>query len=539
METQLEPAQQWVNAQHQLDHAIENFLESLNTLYARQPSYSGDSGLQEESTLAAHRVLCSMNTRINKLRSTEVTLRRIRNDSTSLVPINRLPLEVLLHIFHLFTRRSDQFAALMTGIVPHPYPKESITLTQVCTHWRGLVINTSSLWSDFYFDVGIFKKTNRSKSQNLFSVYLKHAHDRPSTITVSSRYTSHISTHHDAMGSFLGPYMKDVGILRFLNVPGSSVLHSLFEIWQTEGRPGSVHSLAIFPENNNEAILRRQNMGLTSSTFRDWDSFLLPIRVLRLVGPYFRWDSLVFHNLVVLQFGQLNSSTSPTTIQIWAILSASPQLEFLHLFNMKIKTEGPTHLQPVALRALQVLDVRLLDDPSARRLLHMIISESQELSLSFRIPDTSAPCPTILSFLARTNIKDLFLDAGPTPIADLPLGEYLSAVPDLHSLILSLGFGPGDTLHSTMIQPNPSAALATRYPNLHTLHLMNGSLQEDAIREIVQAHPHLRKLGFFSCSLEPSTEEVLRWLRPLVNGVMHARTMLSEETIMNWFVTLV
>lgn len=486
-----------------------------------------------------------MTSRIYNLQTAQITLRKIRNRSTSLIPINTLPLELLIQIFRLSARLKDPFDAFMTGLVHPHHPKGLFDLSHVCTHWGAVVANTPSLWSDINFDVGFFKECNRFKLYNPITFCLERARDQLSSITFRSRDTMHISKHRLAMKSCLSTQMKNVKILRYIAIPEFHVLCDLFDLWQAEGQAGSVHSLSIFPDGNvSESSQWSGDVASDWPGNKRWDSFLLPVRVLRMVGRCFAWDSHVFHNLVVLQLGCVHALTSPTVQQILAVLSASPHLEHLQLFDMTITASDSTHPRPVVLNALEVLDVRKLEPEGVRLLLPMIIPRSREMSVSVGMhPDTSEVGSVTLAFLARSNITKLFLDPGPFSIADRSLDQYLSAAPNLHTLILDLGSGPGDTLLPAITQSISSAssslAYAPRCPQLHTLYLMNGSIHYETIQKLVEVLPRMRKLGFVPCFLEPSDEEALYWLRLLVNDLIHTTTSLRREDIMNWFVSLV
>ncbi|KDN48827.1 hypothetical protein RSAG8_02814, partial [Rhizoctonia solani AG-8 WAC10335] len=77
------------------------------------------------------------------LKRCEMTLRRVRNHSSTIVPINALPAEVLTRIFSML--RSCCFESRKSPKLAVPiYPD---TLAQVCSRWRRIAIGSCALWS--------------------------------------------------------------------------------------------------------------------------------------------------------------------------------------------------------------------------------------------------------------------------------------------------------------------------------------------------------------------------------------------------------
>lgn len=533
--------QEWRDAGHQLDRAIQHFLESTNAINGCLLSYSSNPDLLEKATSEAHRGLSTMTTRITDLNKAQAILNRICNESPSLVPISKLPPEVLLQIFRLHTQLYPCAAyctsTCMLGHEQLYHPKLLAALARVCTHWRNVVLHNPLLWSHALFDIDALQKFGLS--HHPFPFCNEHSYGQLRCITFANWPALRLGDEAmKMMVDCLRSYLKDLELLRLVDISDQHTLCEFLTQWLTSERAGSIRSLSVLA--NRKAVQSESwRLHWTVPLSRERvESFLLPICALRTTGVYFGWDSPVYCNLIILRVGRLSETAFPTLQQILNVLSACPHLEFLHLFEMSIVTGEPASIQPVILRALKVLDLLYLAYEGLRLLLPMILPESQELSIRLGMyPSTNDVSSIILFFLGRNNITRLFLHPGPFSIADLPLRRYLSAVPDLRTLILDLGSEPGDAILPAMVCSHSNTESKPQCSSLHTLYFVRGSLQNKTVQEIVRAHPLIKRLRLMACSLESLDEELVYWLTPLVDD-FKCITKLSKAEMLNWYAIL-
>lgn len=527
---QLDSLQRWREAREHLDNALLHFHETTNGLGTTLSDYALNPELLERATIEVDQYSRSLAMRIKHLEATRVTLNKIRNKSTSLVPINKLPREVLLCAL----RFSLQGQFCSSNDYPLSYRikqmtnRTLLTLTHVCTRWRSLVLSTTSLWSKIYLKYE--ESGHFLKSSDRVQAYLERAHDHPLDFdfhgenVTSETDVAKINTH-------LQQYLKSIGVLRLVNFPCSSILLDFIASLLAPGRPGSVHTLTIWTEGKSGPFPRIHSTN-TALTRQLVDSFLQPIRSVRLGRVYFDWDNSIYHNLVTLQLGGLMSEHSPTLNQILRILSACPELERLQLNYMHILADEETSLQPVTLTKLVCLDLKGIGAEAISLLLPMIVPLSQGLSMRVDLyPNASDAVRAIQLFLSHAGVTRLLISC---PAGSEGISGYLSAVPDLHVLVLDLRSQPAgdDVLAAIMPSSGPTAKHVPICPKLCGISLIKGSLRYETVQKIVEAHPLLKKLQFISCSIEPFNE-LLCWLKPFVQDVEFRRK--SGTALAYWY----
>lgn len=522
-----EALQQWRDARQQLDKALQQFHKATKDLDMALSGYAIDPKLSEEATTEAAQDLCSITLRIENLMATQVVLNKIRNGSIALVAINKLPLEILLRIlrFSVLEHLSQPHVFYLYPDIQRKMCKTLFNITHVCTRWRLAVVMTTSFWSDIYLKYD--DPTSFVKTCNRARVTLERAHEQPLEINF---YGGNINSRSDIskITTRLRPHLKWLEVLRLLGFRNHNALLDLISFWLTHGKPGSVHSLLIWSVRSLTSI-RPINITFPQQHI---NSFLIPIRKLCLNGVYFDWDSLAYQNLVVLQLSDLKGQLSPTLPEILTILSSCPELHTLQLQKMHLAPSEPALLQPVVLPELKYIDFLGLAAESLDALLPMIVAPSQELSAKIDLhPSASSTNSSVRLLLTRSQVTRLYIS---DPANADGIAEYLSAVPNLTTLILDFNSRPGDAILTAITQSSESTTQRTsRCPKLHTMYLINGSLQNETVQDIVGVHSSLKKLRFMSCFLEPFDEELLYWLKPFVKDV-ECRTKLGA-TAGQWY----
>lgn len=94
--------------------------------------------------------LSSLDLGVLHLQSAQNTLRNLRNQSSVLAPVNRLPVELLTRIFTLTT--SCVFSVFVSNRKANRLTIGSIS--SVCSYWRKVVLGANSLWCHIDLTVG-------------------------------------------------------------------------------------------------------------------------------------------------------------------------------------------------------------------------------------------------------------------------------------------------------------------------------------------------------------------------------------------------
>jgi hypothetical protein len=514
--SQPDSLQLWRDSRQQLDYAIQHYLETTLVLRTSICDHSIDQSFLKNAIHEISNDLNNLSARTDSLKKSQAILSQIRNRSTFLVPINRLPPEVLLLVFRFSTWKGScgRFDPSMPRFDQHHLPKSLFTLTHVCTDWRSILLHNPSFWSHVKLEHEGTRRLVDSCSR--LQVSLQRAQTLPLCFELDCRPLDDWSM--TMIINCLHPYLENLRSLKLSNVVDYEILYSFITFWLTRGQAGSVQSLLIW----GKGITRRScRLDLINSALSQQhiDSFLRPVRVLRLNGVHFPWDSPIYCGLVMLHVGSLDTTISPTLGDMLGILSACPQLQILQLYNMSILASDQNSLQPITLPELKVLDMSRLDSEGLHLLLPMIFPQSDELSVQVDLyASNSVTCPVVQSFLARTNVTRLYISH---PHGTDGITEYLSATQHLHTLILDLGSRSGDASLEAITHPSESNVERTPLcPKLHTMYLIKGSLGHQTVWEAVKAHPLMKKLIFASCTLEPSDEDEELVLRSQLKSVV-------------------
>ncbi|KDN42484.1 hypothetical protein RSAG8_06801, partial [Rhizoctonia solani AG-8 WAC10335] len=239
-----------------------------------------------------------------------------------------------------------------------------------------------------------------------------------------------------------------------------------------------------------------------SGTREQADLFLAPIRALYLNGLRFDWDSPVYHNLVVLRIGGLSQKLSPQIHEMLAILSACPQLHTLQLCRMSILSSHLRSFEQVYLTELDNLCLVEVSSESFSLLLPAISPQSQNLAFRMSLPQANKEIEfdSIRLFLIYNNITRLFIQEW-VDVESHDISWYLSATPNLHTLIVHFSRATGDRCLSGLTHLDESNGMRIPVcPQLHTIYLLDGSFSTRVIQQVVETH-HIRKLRFWDCNM--------------------------------------
>ncbi|KAJ7576131.1 hypothetical protein C8J56DRAFT_973165 [Mycena floridula] len=246
-----------------------------------------------------------------RLQVATALLRGLRN---KLLPIHRLPPEVLTNIFTMTQRVPPSFCpweAELEGLdsAKRPY---WLSLLTVCRHWRGIIATSAHMWScvDNRFDPEIFLKRSRSALLNVHLISLPHDPPAPPT-----------------MLQILGKHIQRFAQLHITaeNEP------LIFPLLMSKPAP-QLFSLSI-----NNAYSAAVPWHMTTDVLPPIFQGKMPLLKQLSLKGFSSWPTGYFHGLTHLYLHGQSDASRPTTSGFLDFLEHSPELEILTLSNA-----GPT-----------------------------------------------------------------------------------------------------------------------------------------------------------------------------------------------------
>ncbi|KAG8728874.1 hypothetical protein FRC10_004506 [Ceratobasidium sp. 414] len=428
---------QWKAARSQLTAAVDTFYEACVTLEAAADwtrTTLGDYSSAETIIRDVAACLPNIKSYRRHLYSAELILCRTFNSSTSLVPISKLPPELLCSILSLVLRSSP---CIVDNLSTRPDDEVDVALEMlvviqlVCNRWHHLVLNTPSFWS--HVDVlGNYTSTSDDAViSELTHVRLKRAAGAPTCL----HFHESVREYPDSrVALFLRPYLHnsysvvlpgDCNERLFLTISEACSSHCAPDLIRPINAPGNDLPQAAHPDWPKRTFygITDLRMGYTGSRMgSQGNSYQLEhllamlssnplIRILRLRGipPYFDRDD-----------------RNPTLISL-------PDLEVLEIENVRTDCTLLSKLKAGTVG----LDLRL-DAPGTEEDLIAVRSFSERsriksltvktgLGMNFRYLN---PCIS-----SMPHLRALFLDDSTTRDSELMKGVFLTGrVPYIQSL---------------------------------------------------------------------------------------------------------
>ncbi|KAJ7158835.1 hypothetical protein C8R46DRAFT_1110491 [Mycena filopes] len=290
----------------------------------------------------------------------QITCAQLRGMRNSLQPINRLPPELLTHIFSEAQIRLPCFLPLPPS-GGHDYLTgdwyEWLWLLQVCRHWRGVIACSPALWSNVCSSNNSLEFLRRSRGADL-TVYLGVRH-RGFSLSLIEALTPHTSRFKEFHMVAEGPELQDVLKQKLFSFPA-----------------GRLESLLIDMEGVDD---------LTSVLPPVFCGHMPKLKHLAL-GYFTSWPKGYFHNLTSVCLHHQPESSWPSTTEFLDFLAHSPAVEEIALIRGGPMRASGTDIFPAAGRFISLKHLRKLDIgewPSAftiaRFLSHLALPRTTEL----------------------------------------------------------------------------------------------------------------------------------------------------------------
>ncbi|KEP47449.1 putative F-box-like domain protein, partial [Rhizoctonia solani 123E] len=296
-----------------------------------------------------------------------------RNYSHTHVTVNDIPSEVLASIFHLVLssqpcakRDYREFDEMIDPV--HP-----AVLSRVCSRWRSIAFSTPTLWT--HIDISTSTLLNKQHFYYLTKLHLSHVGQSSLDLHLfdASGYENNQFSLSKAIPSITGSITRLAGRTSSFNMDelyaadtkhGIKILSTFFQ----ESIPETLTDLTL-SSNYLNRIHRGQGFlkakddpghdgyGLTIDIPKgQLESILSHVSVLRLAGPYLRWNSRAYYGLVELRLAGREVINESVLV---GILRSSPGLRILQL-GLRIDSllSIDSQVTPVELRDLEVLIVR-------------------------------------------------------------------------------------------------------------------------------------------------------------------------------------
>ncbi|QRW11603.1 F-box-like protein [Ceratobasidium sp. AG-Ba] len=518
----------WKSTRDALSRAIDEFLAASHTLQEilALPSHTpGSYHSLTQMIVSVNSELDSIRLDAEKLARAHLSLSRERNRSEALVPVHRLPQEILS------TMMIAACARLTRSDREYDNQRYSspFTLSSVCSSWRQVALNTPRIWS--FIDVIAESQTPRDDTYRLPMLLVERSGNAPLYLSVWDDTNPRIKDIRALNNSelqdlidFLEPLMPRVCVLDIASYePPTEIIPDILAMWVENHSPHLRKSLYVqdFYLKNLDAY----EVGATPDTPLSevqFNEFFQSIN--RLVAQSCSISPTLTGNagLVDLHLKDIDESYALAQTTLARLLYQCPNLETLVLLDCWVN-ESETTPNPVPLMKLKSISLEFYDEPdSITHVLPLLGASSNLLDVSLSWANTPQFILDARSFFQRTRILRLYAatnghdDNGLSPVALLCPLPYLEELVitrfDLHNEepLTTLSIGMGSDL----------------WPRLHTLYLNNSKTDPGFVSKLVKLAPSLQFLYcyqlFRTCNEEDlSDDELESFQRLMAQGAPH------------------
>ncbi|KAG8719266.1 hypothetical protein FRC09_011392 [Ceratobasidium sp. 395] len=453
----MEALNHWATARSHLKDAATGFLDAclaLKLAVQSRPSHPNQIILEG--------LIDDMQSKMDSIAAVESCMHRSRatlnamlNHSTSRVPMNKLPPEILGRIFTVIVGSTPCYLE-KAGRDPLP------DIPLVCDRWYQVATHTRSLWSHIDIDsrpIGVDSSIIRLQLERSHGVPL-HIHVRCDPFEAGNTISK--------IAPILQPYKASTSSFLFSGL-NPNIARALFALYLGDSGPGILSTLAIS---------------------RVWDS-----------GVTLPWPTYPIPKLTSLELCSLVGSVCPALDELVTMLSDLPNLHTLRLARLRNFSTRPGHHQNhciISLPCLKLLEIEISGDDALAALLGMLHPGKLELHVRLGIQIIGDdPVPhTAQLLLARSNVVSLTLLCIDSDFA-LDIRPFFLRVPRLRALRADLLDGDVEAFLSALAD----CYVLELLPRLQLLCLSNGEVHSRAMGEIKSmiGARSLHSLLFWSC----------------------------------------
>ncbi|CAE6478553.1 unnamed protein product [Rhizoctonia solani] len=466
-----------------------------------------------------------------KLRKAKAAMRWSRNCSPSLVPIHKLPSDLLAHIFLLVVN-------LQSGLDWSGSPE---VLAHVCSRWREVALQFPLLWRFISLP---FTGSVETPQVDRAAFFASHAHPLHLYIRLNPGNRIFTTDNLDYPKAFAGTIAPHIRSLEVTSVTVNDFMEryqrSFLAAYFAQCKSGALEFLTLSHQEADPILFdittdlpEYMESSCKALITGNLDQSLAPVTVLRATGLYPIWTSKAYHGLVELRLSRGGSSyyggISISEKHLRGILVASPALRILE-YSIAI-VEVRSNRTPVPLDHLESLNV--LEMPSAQLGIfwRLLAPGSKPIQLAIHNDDSA-----FLHLLQNEGGRSFFARSNVTSIYAKSLGyTCLSLLPDLCPHL------------KTLVLDGLAVALSYRWPTLETqidsctphtqlekLAIVGGFVDNDALPKLVDKFPALRNLSLWRCIYFPEFRAVQSGdTSNLVSTYLHVEVV-DQDPVHDW-----
>ncbi|KAL5638823.1 hypothetical protein ACGC1H_003247 [Rhizoctonia solani] len=435
-----------------------------------------------------------------KLQKAKLVINQTHNCSTTLVPIHKLPQELLAGIFQFLFESRPKW----------DYQSRPETVSRVCTQWRNLSLSLPALWRRINLPF------NRIIYQSLVTrgkVFASRAYPLPLDVCIFAPYrhpevsvggtiaslihelaprirSLDLDTTWKECNLILSPFLPKCkpGVLKTLTTCHESPMGIFFDAPTRNGLPA--YSSSRYTDIK---------IGDSATESVELDRVLASLTTLRLNGFYPFWTSQAYHGLIELRL--LRGDLPPENAVIsenhlTGILRASPALRILE-FSLTIVEALPkdSSISPISLEHLELLNVAQVAPNKLGALLRWVAPGLKPLQLVINLDsdrDVELWRSVVASFFARSQVSKIYTEQGNYETVFFKL---LNLCPHLETLACS-------SIQSSRLHVPEQDGPFISHPTLETLLVLGGSVDTTCLRNVINVingSPALREILFRKC----------------------------------------
>ncbi|TBU47094.1 hypothetical protein BD309DRAFT_988309 [Dichomitus squalens] len=327
---------------------------------------------------------------MNQVHMNEATLSCIRARidalSTFLIPVLRLPREVLELIFKVGSRM-PQDDPILGSSIPRPFP---LVVAAVSRQWREIALNTPDLWTNIVI--------KHPRPFGWIPLCLQRSCGQPIDITIDTRSTPLLNT--TAVDQLIARFLPHIQRWRrfALTTSDPATIYAVGGRLANASAPMLRHlQLSLSGSSGNQEVLLHEILqgGADALTSVRFDSLSTP------------WSAPPLHNLVALDLRWLWHQTRLQYEQFRSVIAASPNIRALILRGTYIHLHAGRAYPPLHIPTLRYLELSgdtvcrmssLLETPNLQELTLANLDETE-----FREFVASLPLPTDTSAAASAS----------------------------------------------------------------------------------------------------------------------------------------
>ncbi|KAG8795833.1 hypothetical protein FRC12_008986 [Ceratobasidium sp. 428] len=487
--------------QGQLISVVTTFHDACMTLYqaAIKPKDDGASQtcLDFELVQLADR-LSPLSVAEHKLRESLAFLCRTRNTSQSIVPINKLPAEILSRVFECVHSQQDCVDNINVDLRLSPLA----VLPSVCASWRQVALDTPPLWThlDFFGE-------NGSYSTSRITLWLQRARHAP----LHLHFKRYRFFEDEGLTTETGNMLSRAGSFTFESESSESLFKETLDLYNKNGRSDRLKAITI-----------RTNY---------WHSE---------ISEHFNWSCFVPSSLTTLKLFHSSNRITPSLDELMTLLSRTTNLRTLIVRAVSIISGQNKSYPEISLPNLEYFASYPTNSTRrdylgvTKRLLQSIIPGACELEawIDMGLPADEEHDSAIRKFLERARVTRLhigYFNHGD----ELRLARYLDYLPELQVLSMDFNGEQTSNILAALISLDEAQSYRPRCPKLHTLRLSEARIipqSQDQLKKIVECHDLKRVVLGYGANFineDGAYNNSLEWIRGHVPNV--------ESSGVSWF----